>query len=174
MGRVLAAVLVMAVAATLLVAAATARAGASGKESFSGILVASGTSGDRKIVSSMLVAKGVFNGSGRIVEVASRPHDPDNLDRDNLVFPQGTIHLITTSQAPQITIDQRTCALSVKIKQKSQFKGGTGQFRHATGRGTGTVVGRGVAARDPDGSCSQTMPLILEVDVVAGHGTLSY
>ena len=48
-----------------------------------------------------------------------------------------------------------------------------GKFRHAHGTGTGGGRGRGVAPRNPDGTCSQQDALILEVDLIFSHGTLS-
>jgi len=53
--------------------------------------------------------------------------------------------------------------------------GGTGQFAGATGSfPVGTATARGLGARDPDGSCSMTKPLLHEVDLLASSGTLSF
>ena len=158
---------------TLVGSAAPAAARISGKESFKGAIVASGESGTRTVVSSVIAASGVFTGSGRVVEVANRPGDPDNVSRDNLVFPQGTLHIVNTSQRPTTSLNPQTCALRVLIKQTTKVQGGTGRFRHASGTGTGTVRGWGVAARKPDGTCSQELALLVEVDVVSSRGTLS-
>jgi hypothetical protein len=151
---------------------ATART--TGRLSARGVIVASGASGARTVVNTLFVTRGVFAGVGRIVEVPSRPGDPENLDRDELVFPQGTMHLLTTSRQPQLSVDPQTCAVTVRISQTSRVRGGTRKFRRALGRFAGTVRGWGVAARAPDGSCSQTAPPLLEVDDITTRGTLSF
>jgi hypothetical protein len=151
---------------------ATART--TGRLSARGVIVASGASGARTVVNTLFVTRGVFAGVGRIVEVPSRPGDPENLDRDELVFPQGTMHLVTTSRQPQLSVDPQTCAVTVRISQTSRVRGGTRKFRRALGRFAGTVRGWGVAARAPDGSCSQTAPPLLEVDDITTRGTLSF
>lgn len=154
------------------VAPAAARAG--GKESFRGVLLASGESGTRVVFSTFLTAKGVFNGSGRIVEVANRPGDPDTVSRDDLVFPAGRMHLINTNKSFSASINPATCATRITIRQTAVIRGGTGRFRHAAGRFVGAVHGRGVAPRNPDGSCTQQGALLLEIDGVSGRGTLSF
>jgi hypothetical protein len=55
-----------------------------------------------------------------------------------------------------------------------QVTGGTGQFADATGSFSGTVSGRALLARNPDGSCSFTQVSRLEVDKFAESGTLSF
>jgi hypothetical protein len=164
---------VLVVGLTLVGSAAPAAARISGKESFKGAIVASGESGTRTVVSSVIVASGVFTGSGRVVEVQNRPGDPDNVSRDDLVFPQGRLHIVNTNQPPTMSLNPQTCALTVRIRQTTKVRGGTGRFRDATGTSTGSVRGWGVAARNPDGTCSQQLALLLEVDVVASRGTLS-
>jgi hypothetical protein len=74
-----------------LVAPASART--TGREAIKGTIVASGASGARTVVSSMLVARGVFNGIGHDVEIANRPGDPQNVVRDDLVFRAGKLHI---------------------------------------------------------------------------------
>jgi hypothetical protein len=54
-----------------------------------------------------------------------------------------------------------------------RIPGGTGAFRHAAGSFAGTLRGRGVAARNPDGTCSQQMAQLLEVAIFSMRGTLS-
>ena len=61
---------------TLVISAATAlpaAAATSGSETVSGRLVTSGVSGTRTTISTVAVARGVFNGVGRIVEVPNQP-----------------------------------------------------------------------------------------------------
>ena len=52
--------------------------------------------------------------------------------------------------------------------------GGKGQFGDATGSFAGTVSGRALLARNPDGGCSFTQVPRLEVDKFAESGTLSF
>jgi hypothetical protein len=154
--------------------AAPAAARTTGKESFRGQLIAPAESGTRHVAASIVVAAGVFTGAGRLAEVANRPGDPDNMSRDDLVFPSGTIHIRNTSQQPQISIDQQTCAIQVNIKQSTKVQGGTGRFRQASGTFTGTVREWGVAARNADGTCSMQSDLLLAADALSARGTLSF
>ncbi len=49
----------------------------------------------RELVSSVVVATGVFNGVGHVVERENLPGDPENVSRDDLVFADGIIHSST-------------------------------------------------------------------------------
>jgi len=166
--------LVLAVGLTLAASVAPAASRATGKESFSGVIVASGESGTRTVVTSLIALEGVFTGAGRIVEVPNHPGDPANVSRDDLVFPTGKMHLISTNKSFTVSVNPKTCAVRVLIRQTGRIRGGTGKFRHASGTGVGSVRGRGVAFRDPDGTCKQQGALLLEVDLVFSHGTLSF
>ena len=79
-----------------LAIATPAAAQTSGNETMNGLVVTSGLSGTRTVVSSVIVAKGVFNGVGRIVEIPNLPTDPDNVSRDDLVFADGSIRIVST------------------------------------------------------------------------------
>ena len=164
--------IVLAVGLTLGASISPAAHRASGRESFRGVLVASGESGARTVINSLIATRGVFTGAGTIVEVPNRPGDSDAVTRDDLVFPQGKMHLVSTNKSFNVTVDPKTCAVKVRIRQTGKIIGGTGKFRHARGAGTGGVTARGVAPRKPDGSCSQQGALILEIDLVFSHGTL--
>jgi hypothetical protein len=158
-------------AATALPAAAAT----SGSETFSGTIVTSGVSGTRTVIHSVLVAKGVFRGVGEIVEVPSLPGDPDNVSRDDLVFPEGTMHLVSTTVAiTSFSLNPHNCLFKVTLQQTGEITGGTGQFAAATGSSTGTVSGQGLGARNPDGTCSFTQPALHEEDMLASSGTLSF
>src|SRR5262245_50565481 len=125
----------------LLVAAFSGPASAesSGPESFHGFLLASGTSGERQVLLSPVVATGVFNGIGRIVEVDSLPTDPPNVLRDDLVFRTGTAHLVSTSGEPSFSLDPETCKFTASVEQTNTISGGTGVFANASGDFTGLV-----------------------------------
>jgi hypothetical protein len=165
---------VLSIGVTFAVSPVAAAARTSGKESFRGQVIAPAKAGTRHAVSSIVVAEGVFTGAGEIAEVANRPGDPDNVSRDDLVFPGGTLHIRNTSQPPKFSVDQQTCALTGSIKQTTKVQGGTGRFRHASGTFSGTGHLWGVAARNPDGTCNMQADLLLDADAVAGRGTLSF
>src|SRR4051812_30651338 len=160
--------------AILLVAAAPAAAQTSGGETFKGFVVASYPAGPRVVRAGSIVARGVFDGSGRIVEVGSLPGDSEGVVRDDVVFSVGTLHLVSTAQDVSISVDPRSCVLSVTIQQTGVVTGGTGRFAAASGSFTGTVEARVVASRNPDGSCSEVLPAHHERDALTSSGTLSY
>jgi len=160
--------------ATLAATAVPAAAATSGPETVSGTLVTSGVSGTRTAISSVAVAKGVFRGVGQIVEIPSLPTDPPNVSRDDLVYPEGTMHLVSTTVSASFTVNPHSCLFRATLQQDSQITGGTGLFANASGTFTGTVSPQGLAARNPDGSCSTTQPSLHEVDMVAFSGTLSF
>ena len=173
MGRKQASVTLLAVG-LLLAPSGSAAARTTGRESFKGTVIASGASGTRPVVSSLIVARGVFNGVGRVVEVENRSGDPDNVSRDELVFPAGAVRIRNSNQPPKLSLDPQTCAYTVSIKQTTRVQGGTGTFRHAEGRFAGAVHAWGVAARNADGACSQEADPLLEAATVSARGTLTY
>ena len=162
----------------LAVSAATAvpaAAATSGSETLSVTLVTSGVSGTRTVISSVVVAKGVFGGVGRIVELPDQPGDPPNSSRDDLVFPEGTMHLVSVPVAfISFSLNPRNCLFRLTLQQAGEVTGGTGQFTAATGSFTNTVSGQGLAPRNPDGSCAITEPGLHEVDMITLSGTLSF
>jgi hypothetical protein len=158
-------------AATALPAAAAT----SGPETVRGVIVSSGVSGTRTVISSVAIARGVFRGVGRIVEVPSLPTDPPNVTRDDLVYPTGAMHLVSTSgDVTSFSLNPHNCRFTVTVEQTGEIMGGTGQFTNAAGSFTGTVTARGLGARSPDGGCDPTVPALHEVDMVASSGTLSF
>jgi hypothetical protein len=149
-------------------------AATSGSETVNGILVTSGVSGTRMDISSVAVARGVFNGVGRIVEIPAQPGDPLNVSRDDLVYPEGTMHLINTTVGFSSTLNPHSCLFRATLQEDSQITGGTGLFAHASGTFTGTISPQGLFPRNPDGSCAVGQPSLHEVDTVTFSGTLSF
>jgi hypothetical protein len=97
------------------------------------------------------------------------------MDRDDLVFRQGTLHLVSFVQDFQIvSFDPNSCRLAVTVTDITEFAGGTGIFAGAKGTGTGRVDGTGRAQRNPDGSCNLDLPPAHERDAVSGSGALSF
>src|SRR5207249_2094367 len=76
------------------------------------------------------------------------PGDPDNVSRDDLVFADGSIHIISTIVDASFSVNPRSCIVSFSVQQTG------GRFAAASASYTGTVTGRGLAGRNPDGSCS--------------------
>jgi hypothetical protein len=161
--------LAMSAATALPAAAAT-----SGSETVSGRLVTSGVSGTRATISSVAVASGVFDGVGRIVEIPSQPGDPPNVSRDDLVYPEGTMHLVNTTVGASFTVNPHNCLFRATLPESSEITGGTGLFANASGTFTGTISPQGLLPRNPDGSCAADQPSLHEVDMVAFSGTLSF
>jgi hypothetical protein len=155
-----------------LAASAPATAQTTGSETFKGVIVTSGVSGARVVVSSVVVAKGVFSGVGRVVEIENLPGDPDNVSRDDLVFADGSIHILSTIVDLSVSENGPNCHFSATLQQTIEVVGGTGRFAAATGSFTGTVGGPALLTRNPDGSCS--FPALHEVDTFGMSGTLSF
>ena len=154
--------------------AAPAAAATSGSETFKGTIVTSGVSGTRTVITSVIIAKGAFSGVGRIVEVENLPTDPDNVSRDDLVFSSGSMHLVSTNQDFNISVNPRSCVATATIHQTGEIIGGTGQFAHAAGNFISIVTGPAVLARNPDGTCSFEHVPLHEVDMISATGTLSF
>jgi hypothetical protein len=127
------------------------------------------------VISSVIVAKGVFNGIGRIVEIPNLPGDPANVSRDDLVFAEGTLHLVSTSGDISFSlVIPQSCLLRGTIQQTATITGGTGLFAAATGSFAGTASTTLLLARNPDGSCSFEQSALYEEDIVEASGTLSF
>src|SRR5439155_4419516 len=126
----------------------------SGNEKVDVTIVVRAVAGERTVLASVVRAKGVFDGVGRIVEVASQPGDPDNVLRDDIVFAEGSMHLVSTIVGGSQSLDPRSCRLTATIQQTGEVVGGTGKFAAASGSFAGALSSQVVLARNPDGSCS--------------------
>ena len=169
--RAVGALLGAALAVALL---APAAAGTTGGETFNITLAVSGTSGERDVITAVVVAKGVFSGNGRLVEVANQPGDPDDVVRDDLVFAEGTLHLLSTFGDFSASVSPDSCRLTATISQTSEIVGGTGLFAGASGSFDATLRGMGTLARNPDGSCAMDQGPLHEQDKIGLIGTLTY
>jgi len=167
----------LAAGAAVAAAAATAvpaSAATSGSQTVKGIIVASGVSGTRTVITSVVIFKGAFNGVGRIIEVDNLPTDPDNVNRDDLVFASGSMHIVNTIRDFSLSANPRSCVFTATVHQTNKIAGGTGQFAAAAGRFTATVTGRGVLPRNRDGSCDSSRDPLHEVDMITATGMLSF
>jgi hypothetical protein len=131
-------------------------------------------SGERTVLTTVVVGSGVFNGVGRVVETPNQPGDPDSVERDDLVFRGGSLHLLSTVVDVSPSVDEHTCVAKVEIQQTGEITGGTGRFANATGSSTATVSAVALLARNPDKSCSFDVPPLFEVDRISSSGTLSF
>jgi hypothetical protein len=167
----LCAAMTVAICATTTLPAA---AETSGPETVNGVLVTSGVSGTRTDISSVAIARGVFDGVGRIVEMPPQPGDPANVSRVDLVYPEGTMHLVSTTTGFTPDLNPHSCLLRLTLQESSQIIGGTGLFAHAGGTFTGTISPQGLLPRNADGSCALDKPSLHEVDTITFSGTLSF
>jgi hypothetical protein len=154
-------------------AAMPAAAATSGSETLSGTIVTSGVSGTRTVIHSVVIAKGVFGGVGHVVEQPSLPTDPPDSSRDDLAFPEGTMHLLSITVGFSFSLTAG-CLGNATIQQTAVIAGGTGQFAAATGSFTATVSGPALLPRNADGSCDFTRPALHEEDMFTDSGTLSF
>jgi hypothetical protein len=170
-GVLLAAGTVLAVSAAPAMSAAAA---ASGTQTLSGTIVFAAVPGtnSRTVISSVVLARGVFRGVGRVVEVV--PPNPAGVSQDDLVFRSGTMHVVSTPGTLSFSINPHSCLFTGTQQFTWDVTGGTGQFAGATGSVTGTENAVALLARNPDGSCSLTQFPRLEVDKFAESGTLSF
>ena len=122
----------------------------------------------RTVIGSVVRARGVFRGVGRVVEL-SQP-----LGQDDLVFPSGTMHVVSTLGDLSFSINPHSCLFTGTQQLTWDVTGGTGQFADAAGSVTGTVSAVALLARNPDGSCSLTQQPRHEVDKFAESGTLLF
>ena len=149
-----------------------AAAATSGSETLSGTIVFAATGPTtRTVVSSVVRARGVFKGVGRVVEVAFG----DPVSQDDLAFPGGTLHVVSTlRESLSFHINPHSCLFTGTSRLTYQVTGGTGKFAGATGNFAGTVSGRALLVRNPDGTCSTAQLPLHEVDKFAESGTLSF
>jgi hypothetical protein len=170
-GALLAAGIALAISAAPAMAAAAAT---SGTETLGGTIVFAAVPGTntRTVIGSVVLARGVFRGVGRVVERV--PPDPAGVSRDDLVFRSGTMHVVSTPGTLSFSVNPHSCLFTGTQEFTWGVTGGTGQFDDATGSFTGTERAVALLVRDPDGSCSFTQVPRHEVDKFAESGTLSF
>jgi hypothetical protein len=166
--------LVVLLAGATLLSAPGAAGAASGPQTFAGTIITDAAGGERHIVKSIVVAHGAFKGVGTIVEVPNQPGDSEDIFRDDLVFRQGTLHVVTTNVGFVFNVIPQSCRFTASAQQTTEIAGGTGVFAQASGSGAGGVVAHGTAARAADGSCDPLAPTPHEADRISSTGTLSY
>ena len=150
-----------------------AAAATSGSETLSGTIVFAATGATtRTVIGSSVRARGVFKGVGRVVEVVFG----GSVSQDDLVFPGGTLHVLSTTGEPvsPFVINPHSCLFTGTEKLTYQVTGGTGKFTGAAGNLTGTVSGRALLARNPDGTCTTEQLPLHEVDKFDVSGTLLF
>jgi hypothetical protein len=164
----------LALVAALSPSPAAAAEHASGHETADVSLVVATTDGVRQVLSSVVLMQGVFDGVGRLVETESRPGDAPNTSRDDLVFQQGSMHIISAPQTFKQTVDPESCVVHAVITQQTDVVGGTGLFDGASGMFQSTLNGQGVLPRAADGSCDEQAFPLREIDLIRSTGELSF
>ena len=101
------------------------------------------------IVKSIVVAHGAFNGVGTIVEVPNQPGDGEDIFRDDFIFAQGTLHLVTTNVGFAFDVIPQSCRFTASVQQTGEI---ARRHRAVHGR-VRQRCGRRGRARDR-GSCS--------------------
>jgi hypothetical protein len=112
--------------------------------------------------------------AGRRCAASARCTSSAHTSRDDLVYPEGTMHLVNTAVGFSSTLNPHSCLFRATIQENSQITGGIGLFAHASGTFTGTISPQGLFPRNPDGSCATGQPSLHEVDTVTFSGTLSF
>ena len=82
--------------------------------------------------------------------------------------------MVSTPGSLSFSVNPHSCLFTGTQQFTWDVTGGTGQFADAKGSFTGTVSGRALLARDPDGTCSLTQQPRHEVDKFTEGGTLSF
>jgi hypothetical protein len=131
-------------------------------------------SGTREVVSSVVIAKGMFREVGCVVEIADLPGDPGNVLRDHLVYAAGSIEIRSVAGDPSFSLNPLSCIYSARVEDTGTVVGGTRLFAAATGNYTGTVTAWGLARRDVDGNCTLDRQPLYEVDRFVLSGSLSF
>ena len=105
-GALLAAGTALAISAAPAMSAAAA---ASGTETLSGTIVFAAVPGtsSRTVIGSVVRARGVFRGVGRVVELV--PPDPAGVSQDDLVFRNGTMNVVSTPGALSFSVNPHSC-----------------------------------------------------------------
>jgi hypothetical protein len=120
------------------------------------------------------LAERILYSKSGFTRVVDRLEEAGLVNRDDLVFADGAIHLVNTGLTFSFTIDPRTCIGKVSGTQSIAVVGGTGRFAHATGSFAGVLAASGIAPRNVDGTCDEQSLPPLEVDHVSGTGNLSF
>ena len=115
-----------------------------------------------------------FRGNGRLVEVPNLPGDADNVARDDLVFAEGTLHVVSTSVDFSASVNPRSCPGNLTILQTTEIVGGTGAFAAASGSFLSTLSGKANLARNADRSCAFDVVPLHEEDMIELVGTLTF
>jgi len=160
-------------AVTTIALSAPALGETAGNETIDAVFLVSGQTGHREVVASAVIARGTYNAVGRIVEIESQPGDPEDLNRDDLVFPDGTVHLLSVAESFSLSLDPASCTYRFHIQETSTLAGGTGRFTNASGTASSDVSGQGLADRHSDGSCDTDHVPLWEADRARISGTLA-
>src|SRR5690349_20596850 len=131
-GALLAAGTALAISAAPAMPAAAAT---SGTETLSGtiVFVAGPGPNTRTVIGSVVRARGVFRGVGRVVEIV--PPDPaTGVSQEDLVFRRGTMHVVSRAGTLlSFSVNPHSCLFTGTQQFAWDVTGGTGQFGGAAG-----------------------------------------
>lgn len=148
MRKIITSAAVAAAAAALLggtgMAAASSHATASGTEHFQ-LMSTSGTSNK-----SSVIAYGVFTAGGVDTSGAH--------NTDTLTFANGSFKLVHKITGGSQHFNTKTCLLTGTQTATYTLGSGTGAYARISGSGKATVNILGIAARNSNGQCSQSLP----------------
>ena len=144
-----------AIAAVLLVGLTGTSAATAQTRSQNLFIYDQGAIGSNQPSASVVVASGVVNAVGTDEYVASQPGDPANVDRDTLIFPDGTLSTKLTKTVDQVT-PIGPCTVALEMAGTLEITGGNGAYRGANGAATFSQHGIGIGASLPGGGCSHT------------------
>lgn len=119
-----------------------------------------------------LIARGPLTAVGYDEPLESEPGDTPDLYRDRMVFPQGSVLFVHRRDVNVIDLDPETCVATTRLHGTWEISEGTGALAGATGSGTVTGSGHGIAQR-VDGQCSTDVEPLVLVEHVLVTGTLS-
>jgi hypothetical protein len=103
-----------------------------GSETFHGVLVVSGAAGTRDLVSSVIVAHGVFTGLASSSSARACPGTPGTSIETISFSPDGVLHIVNETLDASFEINPRSCIGRFTAEQATTVEGGTGRFAGAT------------------------------------------
>jgi hypothetical protein len=100
-----------------------------------------------------VVARGPISGIGEATQTEKETPSGGQMNYVTLHFDRGTVRMVAAEPRFGWKLDPRTCTGSAYGNGTFTILGGTGRYRGASGKGTFTTSGTGLAQRTPSGKC---------------------